>query len=130
NLDKFNCDSKFETWVYRIVVNTCNDFLRKNKDKPKNDNLFRSDEDGEYELEIKDHKPGPEEILQQKEEGTYILSCLNRLQVEHREALILRDIRGYSYEEISEILDCSLGTVKSRISRARQKLKDLYIQST
>jgi len=86
-LSSFNFESKFDTWVYRIVTNVCNDLYRKNKKK-----------------------------------------CLDMLADEHREVIILRDIKGFSYEEISEILDCSLGTVKSRISRARLRLKDIYLE--
>ena len=119
HLDKFNGQSRFDTWVYRIVVNTASDMLRKNKRNEHDDIL----------IEIADHDPGPEEQLEKKEESGYILSCLNRLADEHKEVLILRDINGFAYDEIAKMLDCSMGTVKSKISRARQKLKEIYLQA-
>jgi len=120
HLDKFNEQSRFDTWVYRIVVNTCNDMLRKNK----------RENHEEIVIEIPDKDPGPAELLERKEESGYILQCLNSLGTEHREVLILRDIKGFAYDEIAGILDCSMGTVKSKISRARQKLKEVYLQAT
>ena len=128
NLSSFNYESRFDTWVYRIVVNTCNDALRKAKNRSNVISMTPKDEeDEEYELNIPDKSAGPEEQYQKKEESAYILECMDKLVQEHREIIILRDIKGFSYEEISEILDCSLGTVKSRISRARLRLKEIYI---
>jgi len=127
-LNKFNENSRFDTWVYRIVVNTCNDMLRKNKKYNFADSVYKNEEHEDVALEIADSDPGPGELFEQKEEGAYILKCLGLLGFEHREVLILRDIRGFSYDEISEILDCSMGTVKSRLSRARDKLKEIYFK--
>ena len=127
DISSFNFESQFETWVYRIVVNTCNDFLRKNKNITVISNFIQKNEE-EYEIEIEDRRPGPEKLYEQKEEASYILKCLDKLPNEQKEIIILRDIRGFTYEEISEIIDCSLGTVKSRISRSRLKLKDIYMQ--
>lgn len=125
----FNFESKFDTWVYRIVVNACSDLYRKNK---KNSQVlsmtsaYDEEEDGS-EFDIKDKREGPEALNIRKEESGYLLKCLDMLSDEHRTVIILRDIKGFSYEEISEILDCSLGTVKSRVSRARLRLKEIYI---
>jgi len=130
-LKGFNGESQFDTWVYRIVVNTCNDFIRKQKSRPQTEELFRNQEsDEEYEIQIADSRDNPEERLEQKELGQYIMECLEKLKEEYREILILRDINGFSYEEISKILNCNEGTVKSRISRARQKLKEIYFSGT
>lgn len=126
NLSKFNCESQFDTWVYRIVVNTCNDMLRKNKDKLNMQMTLRNQDDESYEIDIEDKAPGPAELLESKESSTYILDCLEKIGEAHKEVLILRDIKSFSYEEIAEILDCSIGTVKSRISRARKNLKETY----
>jgi len=119
HLGQFNEQSRFDTWVYRIVVNACNDMLRKNK----------KNEHEDIAEEIVDRDPGPAELLDRKEESGYILKCLNKLGAEQREVLILRDIRGFAYDEIAEILECSMGTVKSKIARARQKLKEIYLQA-
>jgi len=127
HLNKFNEQSRFDTWVYRIVVNTCNDMLRKNKKHNYIDTIYKNENDEEVAIEIADSAPGPDELLLRKEESGNILNCLNRLGKEHREVLILRDIKGFTYDEIADILECSIGTVKSRVSRAREKLKELYL---
>jgi len=131
NIKHFRGESSFSTWVYRIVVNTCNDMLRKNRNQALGSNILSlyggNSEDDEYELEIPDKADTPEESYEKKESSQYILECLEKLPDQHREIIILRDIRSFSYEEIAEILDCSIGTVKSRISRARIKLRDIYV---
>jgi len=129
HLNKFNEESRFDTWVYRIVVNTCNDMIRKNKKYGQTDSVYKNEDNEDVFLETADKDPGPGELLEQKETGSHILKCLGLLGLEHKEVLILRDIKGFSYEEISEILDCSMGTVKSRISRAREKFKEIYLAS-
>lgn len=127
NLSKFNEESKFETWVYRIVVNTCNDFLRKNKNKYNEISVLLDENDHEKELDIPDNTPPPEAVILNKEHSEYILDCLEKIPIDHREIIVLRDIKGFTYEEISEILECSIGTVKSRISRARNNFKEVYL---
>jgi RNA polymerase sigma-70 factor (ECF subfamily) len=127
HLSKFNGESKFDTWAYRIVVNTCHDFIRKSKNKYNVVPISISEEEEQPQFEIKDQSPQPEEMILRKEESAYIVRCLEKINPDHKEIIILRDIRGFSYEEISEILECSMGTVKSRISRARNKLKEVYL---
>jgi RNA polymerase sigma-70 factor (ECF subfamily) len=72
---------------------------------------------------ITDAKPTPEQLLQSKEQGNAIQQALGRLSSEHRSIIVLRDIEGFSYGEIAEVLGISIGTVKSRIARARGDLK-------
>ncbi|HAE41622.1 MAG TPA: RNA polymerase subunit sigma-24 [Clostridiales bacterium] len=125
NIDSFNMDSSFRTWMYRIVVNTCLDHMRKNKittvsiDKP----IIA--EHNEFQVEIEDKRPSPEALLERKETQKLVIKALNQLDDCFKTAIILRDINDLSYEEIADILTCSLGTVKSRISRGRQKLKEI-----
>lgn len=125
NIDSFNMDSSFRTWMYRIVVNTCLDHMRKNKittvsiDKP----IIA--EHNEFQVEIEDKRPSPEALLERKETQKLVIKALNQLDDCFKTAIILRDINDLSYEEIADILTCSLGTVKSRISRGRQKLKEV-----
>ena len=126
HLSKFNEQSRFDTWVYRIVVNVCNDMLRKNKKTNQITTVHKNENDEEITFDIADNSSEPDKLLEKKEESSYILRCLNKLNNDHREVLILRDIKGFSYDEISEILECSVGTVKSKISRARQKFKETY----
>lgn len=129
HLSKFKEDSKFDTWVYRIVVNTCNDYLRKNKNRYNEISTASSDIEDEKEFDIPDKIPPPEEIIINKEQSVYILDCLEKIPIEHKEVIILRDIKGFKYEEISVILNCSIGTVKSRISRARMHFKKVYLNN-
>jgi RNA polymerase sigma-70 factor (ECF subfamily) len=125
NIDSFNMESSFRTWMYRIVVNTCLDHMRKNKvtvlsiDKP------IITEHNEFQVEIEDNSFSPEELFERKENQKLIIHALNQLDDSFKTAIILRDINDFSYEEIAEILTCNLGTVKSRISRGRQKLREI-----
>lgn len=127
-LASFKEESSFQTWVYRIVVNTCHDMLRKNAHIRKNSSLFQTGEDEEQETAIPDTAPTPEEELERKETMRIILEALETLPAEQKEIIVLRDMQGFSYEEIGEILDCSLGTVKSRINRSRAKLREILTE--
>ena len=127
NLNKFNEDSRFDTWVYRIVVNAASDMMRKNKKYGYTGSIHDGEDEEDAVGKLADNDPGPDVLFEQKEEGAYILKCLDAVGAEHREILVLRDIRGFSYDEISEILECSIGTVKSRISRARGRLREIYL---
>jgi|LSQX01.3.fsa_nt_gb RNA polymerase sigma-70 factor (ECF subfamily) len=126
SLKSFKEESSFSTWIYRICVNVYIDELRKRK---KNDSNMISSiintEDGELELPIVDTAPLPDELLEQKEIKREIWDAINNLSSDYKTIIILRDINGLQYNEISEVLGCSLGTVKSRISRARNALKIL-----
>ncbi|MGF7056529.1 RNA polymerase sigma factor [Brassicibacter mesophilus] len=130
SIKTFNFESSFSTWLYRIVTNTCLDFLRK-----KNNNVYSIDspintEDGEIQRDIPDTVNTPEEMLEKQLTKELVQKSINKLDNNHKAVIILRDIEGFSYEEISRILDCSLGTVKSRISRARNNLKDIILKDT
>lgn len=126
SLDSFKGDSSFSTWLYRIVTNTCLDELRK---KNRNisvsyDNPIKTDT-GEIDRSIIDKGNTPEEISEKNESRQIVVKAINKLGDQHRVVIVLRDIKGFSYEEIAEILNCPEGTVKSRISRARFALKTI-----
>jgi len=128
SIKTFNFESSFSTWLYRIVTNTCLDFLRKN-----NNNVYSIDspintEEGEIQRDIPDTVNTPEEMLEKQLTKELVQNSINKLDDNHKAVIILRDIEGFSYEEISQILGCSLGTVKSRISRARNNLKDIILK--
>jgi RNA polymerase sigma-70 factor (ECF subfamily) len=130
SLGGFKEESSFDTWVYRIVMNTCHDQLRKNSRRQTEISLTNNDSNQEeITLDIPDMSNNPEMLLEKKEKLAFILSCVAKLPSDQREAFELRDIENFTYEEISEILQCSLGTVKSRISRARMALRQLIIDS-
>ena len=127
SIDKFKGDSLFSTWIYRITTNVCLDELRRRKNKKVislNENIKYNDE--EIQQQIKDESPGPEQIFEEKESKKLINQCIESLPVDYKTVIILRDIQGFSYEEIAKILNCPEGTVKSRINRARKALRDIF----
>ncbi len=126
-LKNFKEDSKFDTWVYRIVVNTCNDMLRKNSALAA-ERTVCGDEEEDYAVKIPDSAPGPQEALLRREQIEQILKGMEQLKPEQREVIILRDIQGLSYEEVGSVLQCSIGTVKSRINRARGRLREILLE--
>lgn len=129
SISKFKGNSSFSTWMYRIVINTCKDFIRKKKEVLYLDNDIKGEE-GNIKRELEDSSDTPETILERKELKKEIEKAIMEINSDHREVIVLRDIREYSYEEIAEILDCSIGTVKSRINRGRKALKDVLLKSS
>ncbi|MGE5485888.1 MAG: RNA polymerase sigma factor [Ignavibacteriales bacterium] len=124
SLSRFRGDSSFSTWIYRIVSNICLDELRK-RGRQRVSSLDEpvEGEDGEMSRQVADPAPGPEDVLQQAEARDLIHRGIASLQDAQKVIVVLRDIQGLSYEEISAILGLSLGTVKSRLNRARTALK-------
>ena len=123
NLDKFHFDSSFSTWLYRIASNCCLDFLRSQKRRPTVSLTVENEDEEEQELDIPDAAPLPEEQAILHEEKEQIKLAMSLLDEEQRQILTLRVVNDLSYTEISEILDMKEGTVKSRLSRARENLR-------
>ena len=122
-LASYRFDSAFSTWLYRLASNVCIDFLRRQK-KQKTVPLQFSEDGGEArELSVPDPAPGPEETLLARAAREQVAAALARLEPEYREALTLRVVNGLSYAEIAAILHIREGTVKSRIARAREKMR-------
>jgi len=122
-LERFRGDSSFSTWLYRIAKNACLDVLRargRARTFSLDDPLHT--EDGEIDRQIEGDLPAPEEVLLSREAESVIHDALGQLSEHHRSVVVLRDLEGFSYEEIAEILDVRLGTVKSRLYRARAAL--------
>lgn len=124
NLDKFNGDSSLYTWIYKIATNLCLDQIKKRKEVIYIDEKLQLD-DGEVEIQIPSDEKLQDEIYEQKELKQKLESCIDKLPEKQKAMIVLRDIKGLSYDEIAEILDLKLGTVKSQINRARLKLKEL-----
>lgn len=123
-IKSFRNEADFGTWLHRIAVNQWINYQRKNKKVV----TFSLDEplytkDGEVYRELAASEDKTSEIIEQNELREIIGKALNRLLPEFRTALILRELEGYNYEEIAQLLECSLGTVKSRINRGRKALK-------
>jgi len=124
NVSSFKGRSSFSSWVYRLTVNTCLDGLRKRKKT-----LLSLDQTIENGASYTDTAtPQPEEHALTAELSEDIQKAINTLSGDHKSVIILRDISGLSYEEISGCLGISVGTVKSRINRGRAKLRELLIQ--
>lgn len=128
SLASFRGESKFSVWLYRLTSNICIDFLR-GRAKRRTVSLNWEDEDGEEgELEIPDERFSPEARLERTELRESVRRGLDSLSPEYREILLLREINGLSYDEISRALSLEEGTVKSRIFRARKKLSEFLIR--
>ena len=121
-LNRFRGGS-FKAWLMRIVTNSCYDELRRRKRRPQS-SLDELTEDNESFAFLRSKAEGPEEYQQQVDLVKAIESCLQGLPDDQRITAVLCDIEGHDYNEIADIVGVSLGTVKSRISRARSKLRD------
>lgn len=127
NLKDFKGQAKIGTWIYRIATNTCLDLLRQHKRRQEELPLLSEDEVKCYQEEI---SWGDLSHHMTEKEATQILwQGIEELSVDYRTIIVLRDIEGYSYEEIALQLELSIGTVKSRLSRARMKLKQVLEQN-
>ena len=121
SLSHFRGESKFSVWLYRLASNVCIDMLRRKNVGTVS--LSAGDGEGEdVQLDIADTRFQPETELEKKELRRAINQGLSQLPDNYRQALILRELGGQSYEEIASALQLDLGTVKSRIFRARKKL--------
>ncbi len=125
-LHQFRGDAQFYTWLYRIAVNTAKKFLLELKRDPTiSENAFKSDDEGDETFWTGSEPTTdetPESVLAAKEIAAAVNRALEALPQELREALVLREIEGLSYEEISEAMNCPIGTVRSRIFRARETI--------
>jgi RNA polymerase sigma-70 factor (ECF subfamily) len=128
NLKSFRGGS-FKSWLLRIVTNATYDELRRRKRRPATSlNTLMDGDDGEVEFDIPSGEEGPESVAQRRELAALIQQGITTLPDDQRVALVLSDVQGLSYEEIAEATNSNLGTVKSRLSRARAKLRE-YLQA-
>lgn len=117
-LQRFNSQSSFRSWAYRVATNACLDELRRKKRRPVPTDL---------DIEVDVHTaPTEDRIIV---EQLYVDGALRDLDENFRTVIVLRDIVGMEYKEISECLDIPMGTVRSRISRARQQLMQVFEQT-
>jgi len=127
-IDNFNFESSFYTWLYRITVNKCIDFIRKQKRKKEvdyDDEILR-DGDVEGDEHILPSRLGidPDKAYGRKELRANMLKALETLSEKHRTILVLREVEGLSYLEMAEVLDVSKGTVMSRLYHARRYFQE------
>ncbi len=121
NLSSFRGECSFTSWVYRLSVNTCLDGLRKRKKTP----VVIESSALEANLPAADENQSPEAHALSLENHQCLHNAIGALSSDHKSVIILRDINGLSYEEVADCLGISIGTVKSRICRARQRLREM-----
>jgi RNA polymerase sigma-70 factor (ECF subfamily) len=118
----------FRAWLLRIVTNACYDELRRRKRRPSTslEDLGPESDDGEPEVDawLASKTDGPERLSERSELVHAIQDCLDRLPDEFRIVAVLADVQGYDYDEVSSAIGKPLGTVKSRLARARARLRD------
>ncbi len=129
-LDKFRGDSSFKTWINRIVMNLSRNKYHWNRRRGSEVNLSLYQpgntlgEDEDREIPLPDAKMKPDSMIETAELEKTVLQGFENLPEKLKEAMILRHVNDMSYENIAEALDCKVGTVKSRLSRGRELLKD------
>ncbi len=131
NIDKFKGRSSFYTWAFRIGVNlTLNYCQRKVRIGFRSLDAEDNEDNGQAKQVLKefladDSSPNPAVVAANKELGEIVVDALMKLREEQRVVVVLRDIEGMNYAQIAEVLDIALGTVRSRLSRARSNLREI-----
>jgi RNA polymerase sigma-70 factor (ECF subfamily) len=121
-LPKFRGDSAFYTWLYRIAINTAKNFVVAQGRRPPNDDIEATEaEQYEGESALKDYASPERETLRDEIRET-VFKAIDALPEDLKTAITLRELEGMSYEEIAEAMDCPIGTVRSRIFRAREEI--------
>ena len=123
-LPSFRGEAGFSTWLYRLTSNAAIDQLRKGRRQREEASL----DDGDLPLDVPDRQPGPQEAVESAELQRAVADGLRELSEDHRQILLLREYQGLSYDEIAQALEVDLGTVKSRISRARRALRKILLE--
>jgi len=127
SLDSFKGDSLFFTWLYRIAVNTAFSLKRKQRATL---SIYRGGmEGGGHEPHDPSRETQPDHALEVADEERRIQQALNRLSPEHRLVLIMKDMEGQKYEVMAEVLGVPIGTIRSRLHRARMELREILLQA-
>lgn len=131
NIHNFEGNSKFSTWIYRIATNQCLDILRKRKHIKDEVSLYQTAKDSstQWILEETSQIDPTQDYVEHIALEQVINEALGEIKEEYRQILVLRDVEGYTYEEMSELLKINKGTVKSRLSRARLAMKQILSQN-
>ena len=124
-LPSFRGEAEFVTWLYRLTANAAIDHMRRMKKQRGEMSL----DDEELRLTAVDDTPSPQEFAEGEELRQAVAAGMNRLSEDHRQVLVLREMQELSYGEIAQVLEVDLGTVKSRISRARKALRKILLEN-
>ena len=129
NIGQFRGDASFSTWLYRITANLSRNRYHWNKRRGSQVNVSAhieaTGDDGPRDIEMPDSSKSPEALAQEEELRADIMGGMERLPDKLREIMTLRHVEDMRYETIAEILGCKIGTVKSRLARARESLKEM-----
>lgn len=123
-IGSFKGQSSLSTWIYKITVNVCNDMLRK-RSRATVVSLSQEDDEDKPMRELTDDGPAPHEQIQREETCREVRAAIAQLKDEYRQVILLCDIEGLSYEEAAEAVGRPVGTVKSRLNRARKALREI-----
>lgn len=123
-LPRFRGDSAFYTWIYRIAINTAKNHLVSLSRRPREVDIENADGEPIGLDELQRSLDTPEHLLLTEEIRETILEAMRRLPDDLREAITLREVDGLSYDEIAQVMDCPIGTVRSRIFRAREAIDE------
>ena len=128
SINKFRFESTFSTWLYRIAMNTCKNRLKSSAFRWRKKTVSLENPEGSGDanpcFEIRDNAPSPVNQLEKKERRLLISKAIYSLPEAQKRVVVLRDIQGLSYEEVADITGLNLGTVKSRLARARLALRN------
>jgi len=125
SLKKYSSEYKFSTWLYRIAHNAAIDHMRRNTVNQQS--LETENGDGAYQLQIESPNPTPEQDRELSESRTEIEAVVKCLPAAYRDLILLRHSRDLSYDEIAEVTQLPLGTVKNRLFRAREMMREIFI---
>lgn len=126
SLHRYSSDYKFSTWLYRIAHNAAIDHIRRNSANTQS--LETESKDGAYQLQIESRDLSPEQQRERKEWRAEIQAVVKRLPPAYRELIVLRHSQDLSYDEIAQVTGLPLGTVKNRLFRAREMMRDIFLE--
>lgn len=126
SLSRYSSEYKFSTWLYRIAHNAAIDYIRRRS--PNQQSIETENKDGAYQLQIESPNPTPEQERERSEWRTEIEAVVKCLPSVYRELILLRHAQDMSYDEIAEITNLPLGTVKNRLFRAREMMREIFIE--
>lgn len=127
SLERYSAEYKFSTWLYRIAHNAAIDYMRRNSHVSRQ-SLEVENADGTYQLQIESPQPNPEQMRERSEWRTEIETVVKCLPPLYRELIVLRHTQDLSYDEIAEVTNLPLGTVKNRLFRAREMMREMFVE--
>lgn len=126
SLSRYSSEYKFSTWLYRIAHNAAIDYMRRNSVNQQS--IEAENADGTYQLQFESPQPNPEQMRERSEWRAEIETVIKCLPTGYRELIVLRHTQDLSYDEIAEVTNLPLGTVKNRLFRAREMMREIFVE--